>query len=96
MANNMSSFAALIRKQPFTRETQNEYYQTRAIQVKEWMLRNNNRPVDYTDILNALNIFEGDERDVALCGNLLAFMVENKIVSVVPRTHPKKFILGNT
>ena len=93
MANNMSSFSALIGNQPYTRETQNEYFQTRALQVKEWMLRNNNRPVDYKDILNALDIFEGDERDVALCGNLLAFMVKNKIAFVVPRTSPRKIIL---
>lgn len=96
MTNNMSSFSTLFENQPYTKETRNEYFQTRALQVKEWMLNNNNRPVDYKDILNALNIFEGDERDAALCSNLLAFMVENKIASVIPYSRPKKIILQNT
>lgn len=96
MANNMHSFGALINNSPYTKETRTEYYQQRADLFKEWMLKNNNTPVDYKDILNNLHIFENDERDVALCGNLIAFMVKVNIVDVVPNTSPKKIILKNS
>ena len=97
MANNMHSFGALINNSPYTKETRTEYYQQRAELFKQWMLKsNNNTPVDYKDILSNLHIFENDERDVALCGNLIAFMAKAGIIDVVPNTSPKKIILKNS
>ena len=94
--NNMHSFRALIENSPYTRKTKAEYFQPRADLFRQWMLKNNNNPVDYKDILNNLNIFEGDDRDVALCANLIGFMDDNDIIIYIPNTHPKKIILKNT
>ena len=95
--NNMHSFRALIENPPYMRETRTEYYQQRADLFRQWMLKdNNNNPVNYKDILNSLNIFEGDDRDVAICANLISFMCKNDIVIDIPGTYPKKIILKNT
>lgn len=95
--NNMHSFRVLIENPPYTRETRTEYYQQRADLFRQWMLKdNNNNPVDYKDILKSLDIFEGDDRDVAICANLITFMHKNDIVIDIPGTYPKKIILKNT
>jgi hypothetical protein len=96
--NNMSAFRALIENRPYTKETRTEYFQTRANQVKEWMLANNNTPVSYRDILNNLNLFTGEseEASIALCGNLMAFMSKIGMIESVPYTSPRKMILKNT
>lgn len=95
--NNMTAFRTLLENSPYTKETRNEYFQTRANQVKEWMLANNNTPVNYHDILDNLDLFAGEseEASIALCGNLMAFMSKNGMTESVPYTSPRKMILKN-
>lgn len=96
--NNMAAFRALVENTPYTKETRNEYFQARANQVKEWMLANNNTPVNYQDILNNLNLFAGESEEVsiALCGNLMAFMSKTGMIESIPYTSPRKIILKNS